>query len=438
MNRREFALTSAGLLATLAAPGVWAVDAPESRRRQFSFRPFRAGNPAAPVTVVTPPDGNYVFTYFNVCPWSPSGRFLFATRLPYQDHDAVHGDAAEACVIDLQEQTIETIYRTRCWGFQTGANLHWGATDDRLYTNDIIGGVAVCVRVDLRTRRTRAFAGPGYDIAPDESCAIGFPLELMDATQKGYGAPSPDPAHPRRLPPGAARDEGIWRTDLKTNEKRLLVSLAAVAARVKEPPPLPGGTWYFWHAKHNRQGTRILQVLRHVFPGDEGSRERNPMVFTYAPDGGDIRSIEHGPVWRQRGGHPAWHCDGRHVTRNMDIAGQTRLCQWQGDGSGFRVLSEKLVSGGHPTVEPRGRFAITDHIEHAAASTVTLRLLDLAGHTELAVCRAPTIRVPPKGDATLRLDGHPVWSRDHRQCCLQGAPDGHRQLLIADLSRFVA
>ena len=106
MNRREFARTSAGLLATLVAPGVWAMDAPEGRKRKYAFRPFRANDPAAPVTVVTPPDGNYVFTYFNVCPWSPSGRYLFATRLPYQDHNAVCGDVAEACVIDLQEQTI--------------------------------------------------------------------------------------------------------------------------------------------------------------------------------------------------------------------------------------------------------------------------------------------------------------------------------------------
>jgi len=438
MNRRDFVRTSAGLLATLVAPGAWAVDVPDGRKRKYDFRRFQANDPAAPVMVVAPPDGAYVFTYFNVCPWSPSGRYLFATRLPYQDHNAVHGDTAEACVIDLREQTIETVYQTRCWGFQTGANLHWGATDDHLYTNDIVADTAVCVRMDWRTRQTRAFAGPGYDIAPDESCAIGFPLELMDVTQKGYGAPSLDPAHPRRLPPGAAKDEGIWRTDLKTNEKRLLVSLAAVAVHVKEPPPRPGGTWYFWHAKHNQQGARILQVLRHILPGDKGGRERNPMVFTYAADGSDIRSVHHGPVWGQRGGHPAWHGDGVHVTRNLDLGGQTRLCQWRHDGSEFRVLSEKLVGGGHPTVEPRGRFAITDQLQNDKPATVTLRLLDLSSHTEVAVCRVPTIRVTKNMDFTLRLDGHPVWSRDHRQVCLQAAPDGNRQLLIADVSKLVS
>jgi hypothetical protein len=216
------------------------------------------------------------------------------------------------------------------------------------------------------------------------------------------------------------------------------VSLAAVAAHVKEPPPRPGGTWYFWHAKHNRQGTRILQVLRHVLPGDEGGRERNPMVFTYAPDGNDIRSVHHGPVWGQRGGHPAWHGDGGHVTRNLDLGGKTRLCQWRHDGSEFRVLSEKLASGGHPTVEPRGRFAITDQLQNDKPATVTLRLLDLSGHTEVAVCRVPTIRVTKNMDFTLRLDGHPVWGRDHRQVCLQAAPDGNRQLLIADISKLVS
>ena len=77
----------------------------------------------------------------------------------------------------------------------------------------------------------------------------------MDITRRGYGAPAADPGHPRQLPPGASATEGIWRTDLKTGEARLLVSLAEAASHLPEPPPEPGGTFYFWHAKYNRQGS---------------------------------------------------------------------------------------------------------------------------------------------------------------------------------------
>ena len=178
------------------------------------------------------PDGFYVHTYYDVCPFSPSGRYLAATRLPYQDHNAVFGDAADVCVIDLQEQMIETVYTTKSWGFQTGALLNWGASDRFLYTNDVVGETAVCVRIDLESGATKAFAGPLYHIAPDESCVISFPLELLDVTQVGYGVASRDPKHPASLPPGAAKDLlQFARFAKKSPEEKAFASLQPVTIK---------------------------------------------------------------------------------------------------------------------------------------------------------------------------------------------------------------
>ena len=43
--------------------------------------------------------------------------------------------------------------------FQLGANLNWGSTDRHLYTNDLIGGRGVAVRLDRETGKAKAFAG---------------------------------------------------------------------------------------------------------------------------------------------------------------------------------------------------------------------------------------------------------------------------------------
>jgi len=82
-----------------------------------------------------------------------------------------------------------------------------------------------------------------YSIAPDESCVVGFPHELRDVSQPGYGVPPRKQGEFASLPPGAAKGEGIWRTDLKTNPKRLIVSLADAAAKVPSRPPFNGGTY---------------------------------------------------------------------------------------------------------------------------------------------------------------------------------------------------
>ena len=124
-----------------------------------------------------------IFILFMIfVPFSPSERYLAVTRLPFQGHEPILGDIADVCIIDLQEQTLETIYSTKAWDYQLGANLNWGTSDRFLYTNDVIDGKAVCVQLDLETKEATAYSGPMYHIAPDASNVIGFPLDLINAT----------------------------------------------------------------------------------------------------------------------------------------------------------------------------------------------------------------------------------------------------------------
>jgi hypothetical protein len=402
-------------------------------KQSYNFEPYLSDSSSVPATKITPDDGYYVFTYFDVCPFSPSQRYLATTRLPFQNRLPVLGDTADVCVIDLQEQTIETVYTTKSWGYQTGALLNWGATDRHLYTNDVIDGRAVCVRIDLESGEATPFSGPMYNIAPDESSVVGFPLELMDISQAGYGAPCKDPHNPKKLPIGAATDEGIWKTDLHTNECTLLVSLADVAAQLPEPPPQENGTFYFWHAKFNRQSNRIMVVLRCLFPDYWG--QRNPSTFTIKPDGSDLCYLPFTHPWNAKGGHANWHADSKHLIRNViEPNGAERYCQVHANGTKRTLLSEHLTGGGHPSIEPTGRYVITDA---RSGDQVTLKLSDVKTHREHDLCTLPTFDKASLKDSVFRLDGHPVWNRDYNKVCMQAAPEGVRQLFIADLSDYV-
>ena len=141
------------------------------------------------------------------------------------------------------------------------------------------------------------------------------------------------------------------------------------------------GTFYFGHSKYNRQGTRILQVLRCIFPGFDGGSDRNAMVFTLNADGGDVQFTGHDPVWGYPlGGHPNWHPNGIHVIRNMKPDGKTaRVCQFKYDGSDFKLLSDSF-----------------DGI------------------------------------------GHLCWSRDYKKVSLQGTHQGARQLYVVDMGEWIS
>lgn len=399
------------------------------------FLPYRPGKTPCPVLRVTPGDGFYIHTFPDICPFSPSQRFLAVSRLPFQDREPRLGDLCDVCVIDLDARTIRTVYSTKGWGFQIGANLNWGATDRHLYTNDIINNDAVCVRIDLESGETRAFAGPMSQVAPDESCVFGVRPDLIEAMQPGHGVPATPKTRPLAI--GAAQGDGLWRTALIENHRALLVSIAALAAHVPELPWYTGGTFHPGHPRLNPQGTRIMQPLRCQIP-DPARRGPNAQLFTFGRDGRGIHLAVRREQWAS-GGQPVWHPDGEHLVMPLKPDGSNlRFCQVRHDGTEFRVLSESCAASGHPSITPDGHHIITDAYPWEPIALpndeVPIRLVDLPSGKDHTLCTVFTLG---KGKGPLRCDAHPAWSRDFLKVCFNGAPEGRRGVFLADLARLL-
>jgi len=452
MVRRDFlkipVLASlSGILSNCAIEDM-AEPGSSSRIDRYEFKPYRENDVLCPVYRVTPDDGYYLHSFYDICPWSPSQRFLACTKFPFQDREPRPGDRAEICVIDLEEQSLEEVYSTNGWGFQLGANIQWGRTDRYLYFNDTLEGEGVCVRLDLETGSSELFAGPMYHLAPDESCIIGFPLDLINETQSGYGV-AVDPNKVRKLPQGASDKEGVWRTDLGSGKKELLISLAQAYEILPETDRkrFEEGTFFFFHSKFNPQGTRISQVFRCLLPnaGEEfgvgGTKRVNPTLLTLNSDGSDLKIALPNEVWGKGGHHPNWHPDGEQILMNLKLDYEDlRFCSFRFDGSEFRILSDTVKGSGHPSFHQSGRFIVTDVYpeEHFASKSkeVPIRLVDLENQNEQNICYVYTTGQPNAN--VLRVDPHVVWSRDYSKVCFNAAPEGRRQLFIADLSEIVS
>jgi hypothetical protein len=439
MRRRDFITTSAGFLAAMTLPGCYSIHNPKGSATSFKFREYRKGSTVGRVQIVSPDDGYYIHTFFDVCPFSPGQRYLAVTKFPYQYQNIIFGDTADVCIIDLENETIEKVYSTKGWAFQLGANLNWGKTDRYLYTNDIIGNDAVCVRIDLETGETKGFAGPMYHISPDESAVIGFPLDLIngyqdgEATQMGYGVPLYKEISEIK---GAPADEGLWKTNLITNEKKLLVSLRD-AFNYANDPFAKGGDHYFFHSKYNPAGTRIFQVFRIIFPG---ARRYHPRLLTFNPDGTDMRQAVTREQWSHGGHHPNWHPDSENIIMNLTPVwlgdDQMRFCMVHHTGKDFRILSDKFRGSGHPSVNPDTSYLISDYYvgnyKRLGYDECPIRLINLNAGEEVHICKVFTDM--DISESTFRVDPHPVWSRDFKKVCFNGAPGGVRQVFVADLA----
>jgi hypothetical protein len=390
---------------------------------------------------VTPDDGFYIHTFFDVCPFSPSERYLACLRLPFQDRLPDWRDTADVCVIDLKDRTIQTVYTTSAFGMQTGAQVQWGKTDRFLYFNDksdSAGGHAVAIRLDWQSGKAEELEGPIYHMAPDESAIISFNLDLINHVQDGYGCVV-QPRNKLKLPAGAAKDQGLWRTDLKTGKKKLLVSLADLYEALPEKDLYKGLAFYLFHSKYNPQGTRIMQVVRARDPESEEGKYQWGILTTFDADGSNIRVAITPQFWKRGGHHPNWHPDGERLLMNLTPEDKLRFCLFLYNGADLRVLGKDVPGSGHPAYEKTGRYICTDSYPREPVAgpgqEVPIRLFDTAQQKDHKVTTIFTLgSVNP---SVLRLDPHPAWSRDGRKVCFNGAPEGRRQIFIGDFSNLL-
>ena len=257
-----------------------------------------------------------------------------------------------------------------------------------------------------------------------------------------------DPARVRTLSPGASETEGIWRTDLKTGEKKLIVSLAQVYELLPDSDRkrFEGGTFYFFHSKFNQQSSRILQVFRCLMPnvgsefGIGGTGVFKPMLVTFRPDGSDLKLALSNEVWGKGGHHPNWHPDGERILMNLKLDyDRIKFCTYRYDGSDFRVLSETVEGSGHPSFHGNGRHIVTDVYPDqdfaSSSKEVPIRLVDIESQTEQNLCFVYTLGMPNAN--VLRIDPHPAWSRDYTKICFNAAPEGRRQIFVADVEELI-
>jgi len=395
-------------------------------RERIDVAPYTDGDPACAVVAITPPEQAHMHTYYDVCPWSPSGRELLCLRLGFEDREPAPDDRAELCVIDLKDRTVRVVAETAGWGFQTAAHQAWGRTDGTVYFNDKRAGWAAGVRLDLASGQRTWLDGPIWQVDPAERFAICTCLNRGRLTQRGYGMTF-RPADELTNADRASADDGLYRVDLHSGRQSLLVSLAEVWEVLPDREDLDGAVLYAFHCKLNPQADRILLVVRARF--DDG-RFLASLVACRA-DGSGLRTVVPHRLWARGGHHPIWHPNGRQVLMNLTPtdAGM-RFCLIDADTGRLEVLLDEPPGSGHPSIRPDGKLLLTDQTrESGGVRTAAVRLVDLAEGTWRDLC---AVRSPAVGGSPLRRDAHPVWDRTGRRVCFLAAPAGRRQLFIAD------
>lgn len=406
------------------------------------FPAYRDFDPLVPVWCITPEIDGCLHRFFDTSPVSPSGRYVALTRLRDEDRAPGPGDIAEVVVVDLESGETRTVAETRGFDAQLGAQAQWGPTDKDLYFNDmdVESWRPFAVRLDFLTGERTELAGAVYMVSPDGSRLASPCLKRTALTQGGYGVVVPPTFLPLNEP--ADEHDGLFLTDTSTGEVSLLVSFArmldeieALSAEVKDRR----GALYGFHVKWNRQGTRLMFVIRHR--PSEGGRTL-PNVVTMKPDGSDLHLAMPGSRWVGGGHHPDWCPDGEHISQNLIMAnGKMRFVQYRYDGGDLRTIVPGVIGSGHPTLHPDGKHIVTDsYLREPVAfgdGTTPIRWIDVESGVERTLVR---IRSEPQTSGplgVLRVDPHPAWDRAYRRIVFNACPDGRRRVFLADLGSLL-
>jgi hypothetical protein len=434
------------------------------------FPAYTGFDPQVPVFAISPPGRPACHRFYDTSPISPSGRLIAYTEFEDDSRLPRPGEPAFVVVRDLESGREVYRSRTAAWDTQLGAQAQWGAEDGALFFNrmDRARWQPYGVRVDSARGEERRLQGPVYMVSPDGRQALSPSLTRTGLVQPGYGVTVP----PETVTPprGAEAEDGLWITDTETGACRLLVSFAAIHARF--PGAFAGldprrGGFHGFHAKWSPRGDRILFILRWRDRRMRPGQSRNWLV-TMDAAGGDLRLALDDRRWRG-GHHPNWCPDGRHIVMNLAFrnprvpfgeamrllervarrlklpfdsgAWQLRLARFRHDGSDLRVVAPGHRGSGHPTWHAGLDAVLTDAYpdEPVAAGdgTVPIRLIPAGGGAARELLRMPACPAFSGPRREWRVDPHPAWDRAGRRIVLNGCPNGHRQVFLADLSALI-
>jgi len=253
---------------------------------------------------------HHFFGYIGQCrtiPWNESGRYILGLEI-----DSIHrmpypGEAAKVFIIDTRKDN-KLIYldETFAWNHQQGTMFYWNprAAKTQFFFNDrdLKTGDVYTVLYDIKkNKRIKEYryehAGVGNGgVAWDGSFFMGINYGRLARLRPVTGYPDALDWSADELAP---ENDGIFKIDIETGKKELLVSYRQMEDEIKKHDDKFKNTGLFInHTLLNREGNRLYFFARE---GWLKGKNRTNVAFSVHLDGTKLTRHE-----QHIGGHPEW------------------------------------------------------------------------------------------------------------------------------------
>lgn len=181
-------------------------------------------NQKADVKKLIEGDKHYFFGYYGKSPWSKDERYAVCLEVDFIDRHPTKDDSANIILINCETGEKEKIAYTKAWNWQQGCMLQWLGPDfnSRMIFNDRKSGKFISRIIDVKTRKEEEINSPIYDVDSSGKYALSISFEKLNNVREGYGYAG---GETEKFRDNISENEGIYLIDLKTNKKRLIISL---------------------------------------------------------------------------------------------------------------------------------------------------------------------------------------------------------------------
>ncbi|MFN0104414.1 MAG: hypothetical protein ACKV2U_20290 [Bryobacteraceae bacterium] len=383
----------------------------------------------APVRQITKGPRFHWFGYYDKLQFDPAGRYVLSNQVNFESRSPLASDTIRVGMVDTadNDRWIE-LGTSSAWNWQQGCMLQWvpGSKTDVLW-NDRVDGQFVCHLLNVQTRKKRTIPSPIYTLSPDGKWAITCDFRRLNDVRPGYGyAGVPDPNASNPIPD----DAGIWRVDVTSGKRELLISVAD-AARIPYPAGYSNGAkHWFNHLLISPDGGRF--IFLHRWRGDKEGRGFSTRLFTADARGKDLYVTDpHGKtshfVWRDPKHILAWAWHPSMGDKFYLYTDKTEKVE--------AVGPDVMTVNGHCTYLNRdgGRWILNDAYPDKERNQ-NVFLYDTASGRRLPL---GSFYSPPEYTGEWRCDTHPRSSTDGTKVVIDSPHNGGRQMYLIDVAGLV-
>ena len=270
----------------------------------FAQQPFKLE-----VEQITSGKQHHFFGYIGqslTTPWNASGRYILTLRTDFHDRMPTAKDAADICLIDTTDNfRVIPIEKTTAWNFQQGTMFYWHPKhpetqfffNDRDPETNLIFTVLYDIEKRKRIREYRFDEVPVANggVSPTGEFFLAINYARMARLRPVTGYPESADQTESTLAP---ENDGIYRVDIASGDRKLLVSFAQLRALLREQQAeVDQAGFYINHSLCSRDGKYVYFYARGRI-GKKSMAVNVPCSIT--TDGEELTAHKF------IGGHPEW------------------------------------------------------------------------------------------------------------------------------------